>query len=267
VRSQHHRTWFIPAAGALIGLAWAALWLWAQSPYGRYLDHGDWTKLGLSASLCSGVPAADMLLPATLYVGGWVLMLTAMMLPTTLLLLETYRRLTRQRRDRWLLVGLVITGYLSAWLGFGVAAHALDLALHEAVAGSPWLVINGWAVGAIVVAVAGLFQFSRLKYRCLDKCRTTMSFVIEHWRGQRDRLQAWRLGWHHGLFCVGCCWALMLLMFVVGTGNVGWMLLLGTVMAAEKNLPWGPRLRIPLGLALMAGAAGIAANGAGVWPF
>jgi predicted metal-binding membrane protein len=89
---------------------------------------------------------------------------------------------------------------------------------------------------------------------------------MEHWRGKRERVQAFRMGWRHGVFCVGCCWALMLLMFVVGTGNVGWMLLLGAVMAAEKNFPWGHRLRAPLGLVLVAGAVGIAVDGAGLWP-
>jgi predicted metal-binding membrane protein len=89
--------------------------LWAQSPYGRYLDHGDWTKIGIAGALCSALPAGEALAPAVLYVGGWVLMLTAMMLPTTLPLLETHRRLTQRRADRWLLLGLVVAGYL--WPG------------------------------------------------------------------------------------------------------------------------------------------------------
>ncbi len=265
MRAAHRRHWFLPAAGALVVVAWTALWLWEQSPYGRYLDHGDWTKVGIAGALCSAVPVGEAVVPAVLYVGGWVLMLTAMMLPTTLPLLETYRRLTQRRADRWQLLGLVVAGYLSVWFGFGIAAHIADLALHEALAGSSWLTFNGWAIGAIVVALAGAFQFSALKYRCLDKCRATLSFVMEHWRGRRERTQAFRMGWRHGVFCVGCCWALMLLMFVVGTGNVGWMLLLGAVMAAEKNVPWGHRLRAPLGVALVAGAVAIVVDGAGLW--
>lgn len=256
---------FLCAAGAVVVVAWTALWLWAQSPYGRYLDHGDWTKIGVAGAVCEALPAGETLLPAILYVGGWVLMLTAMMVPTTLPLLDAYRRLTSRRADRWLLVGLVVTGYLSAWLAFGIAAHVTDVVLHKAVAGNAWLTFNGWAIGAGVFALAGAFQFSALKYRCLEKCRPTLSFVIEHWQGRRERRQALRMGWRHGVFCVGCCWALMLLMFVVGTGNVGWMLLLGAVMAAEKNLPSGRRLRIPLGLGLIAGAVGIAAIGSGSW--
>ncbi|MCH7577715.1 MAG: DUF2182 domain-containing protein, partial [Chloroflexi bacterium] len=78
--------------------------------------------------------------------------------------------------------------------------------------------------------------------------------ITEHWLGNRQQAQAFRLGVHHGIFCVGCCWSLMLLMFAVGVGNLGWMLVLGTVMAVEKNLPWGRRLSAPLGVALLAGA-------------
>jgi predicted metal-binding membrane protein len=117
-----------------------------------------------------------------------------------------------------------------------------------------WLTVNAWSVGAGVLGLAGLFQFSALKYRCLDKCRTPMSFVIEHWRGERERWNAFLLGFHHGVFCVGCCWALMLILFVVGTGSIGWMLLLGAIMAAEKNLAWGRYLSAPVGVLLLAWA-------------
>ena len=113
---------------------------------------------------------------------------------------------------------------------------------------------HGWVLGAVTIAVAGAFQFSSLKYRCLEKCRTPLSFVIERWRGQAQGRQAFVLGAHHGLFCVGCCWALMLLMFAVGTGSLGWMLLLAAVMAIEKNVRWGRRLSAPLGVALLAWA-------------
>jgi len=186
------------------------------------------------------------------YVAGWVLMTAAMMLPTTLPLLDAFRRLTRGRADRPLLLGLVITGYLAAWGGFGLAAHGFDWLLHEAAEASVWLVFNGWVLGVIVLLIAGAFQFSSLKYRCLDQCRAPLGFIVRHWNGRGARRQALLLGFNHGVYCVGCCWAIMLLMFVVGTGSVGWMLLLGAIMAAEKNLPFGRRLAAPLGATLLA---------------
>src|SRR5579884_128377 len=132
------------------------------------------------------------------------------------------------------------------------------MALHEAVRRFDWLSLNGWALAALILTIAGLFQFSRLKYRCLAQCRTPFSFIAQHWHGPTPLRNALRLGLHHGLFCVGCCWALMLLMFVVGTGNVGWMLALGAVMAVEKNVSWGRRLSNPLGAVLLIGAALVA---------
>lgn len=167
--------------------------------------------------------------------------------------------MVQARPERGQLIGLLILGYLLAWAGFGVAAHLLDLGLHEAARREDWVTRHGWLIGAAVLALAGLFQFSRLKYRCLDKCRTPFSFLSAHWHGPTPRRSSLRLGLHHGLYCVGCCWAIMLLMFVVGTGNVGWMLLLGAVMAVEKNAPWGRSLSRPLGGALLA-SAGIAAG-------
>jgi len=254
-----HKRAFYATGLSLAALAWLLLWLWADSPYGRYLDHGDWTQVGIMGSICAALPFGEALAPAALYAAGWVLMLGAMMLPTTLPILYVYARLTQRRADRRMLLGLVIAGYLAAWSAFGIAAHLADAALAAGVRHVPWLVFNGWAVGAAVLAGAGLFQFSDLKRKCLDKCRMPLGFVMEHWRGRGERVDALRLGWRHGLFCVGCCWALMLLMFVVGAGNVGWMLLLGLVMAAEKNFSWGRRLSAPLGVGLLLWSAAVAA--------
>ena len=247
----------VPLIGLLVVFAWVSLWLLESSPYGRFLHHGQWMELGLADGMCLAPRPGGMLPPALLYVGGWILMTSAMMLPTTLPLLETFRRLTQRRMDQSLLITLVISGYLAAWGLFGIAAHGVDWMVHQTVQSSVWLGLNGWVFGAVVFFCAGLFQFSSLKYRCLDKCRVPLSFVMRHWNGRGARRHALLLGLDHGVYCVGCCWALMLLMFVVGAGSIGWMLLLGATMAAEKNLPFGRHLAAPLGGVLIAGATGI----------
>jgi predicted metal-binding membrane protein len=262
-RRTHARAFFATGL-ALAGLAWLLLWAWAESPWGRYLDHGNWTQIGLVGSVCAAIPWGESLVPGGLYVAGWVLMLAAMMLPTTLPVLHVLDRLASRRRDRGRLLAVLIGGYLAVWAGFGLVAHGADLALAAVVRQSAWATFNGWAIGAIVLAGAGLFQFSALKRRCLDRCRTPVGLVMQHWRGRRPGREALRLGLWHGAFCVGCCWAIMLLMFVVGTGNVGWMLALGLVMATEKNFAWGRRLSDPLGLGLIGWAAWIVA--VHVWP-
>jgi predicted metal-binding membrane protein len=241
--------------GALAATAWVAIALWSASPYARYLDHGRWLEPVWLDALCRIVPQGQLVVPALLYAGAWLLMIVAMMLPTTLPLLGVFARITAQRSDAGLLLGLVVFGYVAAWSGFGLIAHGADAALHDLVAGSGWLTVHGWVIGALVLAGAGAFQFSSLKYRCLERCRTPFGFVNARWRGIAPAREALRIGFDHGLFCVGCCWALMLVMFVVGMGNLGWMLVLAALMAAEKNLPWGRRLATPVGIGLIAWAA------------
>lgn len=256
-----HRSRFLPLMTLLVAAAWLTLWLWGQSPYARYLDHGSWTEIGVARSLCRALPGGGATLTGLLVVGGWVLMLSAMMLPTTLPLLDIFRRLIAQRADRRWLMALLVIGYLAIWGLFGLAAHLADGAVLFVVRQSDWLTANAWVIGAAVLALAGLYQFSALKYRCLDKCRSPLGFVVEHWHGAREKWQALLLGGRHGAFCVGCCWCLMLLMFVVGTSNIGWMLVLGAVMAAEKNLPAGRRLAAPVGAVLLLFALSVAVTG------
>jgi predicted metal-binding membrane protein len=236
---------FLWLMAVLISLAWLVLWMWERSPYGRYLNHGQLGEVALAGM------TGSVLLVLILYLLGWTLMTAAMMLPTTLPLLELFRRLVVRRPDRWQLIAAVVAGYLGVWLIFGVVAHSADWVLHQVAKRSPWLDANGWIIGASTLLMAGGFQFSRLKYRCLEKCRAPLSFVMEHWRGRHPRRNALFLGIHHGAFCVGCCWALMLLMFAVGVGNVGWMLALGALMAVEKNLQWGRKISAPAGVALL----------------
>jgi predicted metal-binding membrane protein len=156
---------------------------------------------------------------------------------------------------------LLLAGYLLAWLGFGLLAHGLGLALAALAARSSWLVLNGWAIAAAILLLSGLFQFSRLKSHCLNVCHSPVKFILDHWTGRRPQRESLGIGVFHGLYCIGCCWALMLIMFVVGTANLAWMLLLAAVMAVEKNSPWGRRLSRPLGAVLIAGAAALAAGG------
>jgi len=252
--ASHHRRVFLPVLVVLVLLAWIALWAWALSPYGRYLDHGDWTASSPMAPLCSAVPGGAFVVPALLSAVAWVLMTTAMMLPTTLPLFDAFDRIAAGRADRLRLLTLLALGYMVAWGSFGLVAHGLHTLLLSWVASVPTLAWHSWLIGAATITIAGAFQFSKLKYRCLEKCRTPLSFVMEHWRGRDQARHAFALGARHGLFCVGCCWALMLLMFAVGTGSVGWMLMLAAAMAIEKNFAWGRQLTAPLGVALLSWA-------------
>jgi predicted metal-binding membrane protein len=237
----------------LIGLAWCALVAGGQSPYGRFLDHKN-----LDLVRVEGGPAL------LLFVVGWMLMIVAMMLPTSLPLVVLFRGIVRQRADRRQLIGVLLLGYLSVWTLFGMVVHAGDAMLHALVASQIWLTDRASLIGSATLLVAGAYQFTPLKYHCLDRCRSPLAFIVGRWRGRQPAGEAFRLGVAHGLFCVGCCWSLMLVMFAVGVGSLGWMLVLGAVMATEKNVSWGRRLSAPLGALLLAGGLIAAFGGGGV---
>lgn len=238
------------SAGTLALLAWLVLWWWGKSPSGHLLMHGGAPPAGGSAWFYGAI-----------FVLGWTLMTVAMMLPTTVPLLVLFRRLAAGRANTAALVSLLIAGYLAAWTTFGAAAGIGNQLLQRAMAGVGWLDRFPWVLVAGNLTLAGLYQFSPLKYACLEKCRTPMSFLMSHWHGLRPKEEAFRIGVDHGIFCVGCCWSLMLLMFVMGTGSLGGMFLLGVVMALEKNSPYGRRLSGPIGGVLLAGAAWVIFRG------
>ncbi len=240
MRAIPEQKYLLVLLGKLIILAWIALWFRGQSPYARFLKHDELRREDFQDTFL-----------VLLIVIGWTLMIIAMMLPTTLPLLTLFYRLTQRRSDRLSLLLLLISGYLLIWMLFGVVAHLGDQVLHKVVEQSAWLETHAWIVGAGILIMAGAYQFTPLKYQCLDKCRSPLSFITEYWRGRDEQWHAFRLGVYHGLFCVGCCWSLMLLMFAVGAGNLGWMFLLGVVMAIEKNMPWGRLISMPVGIILL----------------
>jgi predicted metal-binding membrane protein len=234
------RLLFGAVMAALVAGAWAALWLVGASPYAGYLDH----RVAVD-SIALPYPAR-----VGVFVLGWLVMSIAMMLPSSLPLVTVFRTISRRRPRRGRDLALLIAGYLVMWGLFGLGAFLIDTGLHEVVErlslGEPGerLIVGG------ILLLAGLFQFSPLKYSCLRQCRSPVGFLAGHWHGGDVRWAAFRLGLRHGIFCVGCCWALMLLMFAVGGVNLGWMLALGAVMFAEKALPGGRWLTLPLGVGL-----------------
>jgi predicted metal-binding membrane protein len=240
---------FLGLLVALVALTWIALWLWGQSPHGRFLSHEEVGHAHRSDS---------PIFLFALFVGAWTLMTVAMMLPTSLALVALFHSFVRRRANQGRLVALLLAGYLAVWTLFGLVAHLADRGLHDVFNRSGWLAGNEWIIGAMTITVAGLYQFSSLKYRCLDKCRSPLSFIMEYWRGSHEKREAFQLGVHHGIFCVGCCWSLMLVMFAVGVGNVGWMLALGAVMAVEKNMPIGRRVSMALGVLFLAWGIAVA---------
>lgn len=185
-----------------------------------------------------------------LFVAAWQLMTAAMMLPSSMPMLAMFLRVSRNHAHPHRSFGVFMLGYFAVWTGFAVIALTGDAGVHFLEDNVQWVADRPWLIGGSVLVLAGAFQFSSLKETCLDTCRDPLTFFWKHYiAGSRS---AWKLGIRHGLFCLGCCWALMLTMFAVGMGSLAWMTALAGIMVIEKVTHYGNRLATPIGVILIA---------------
>jgi predicted metal-binding membrane protein len=178
----------------------------------------------------------------------WAVMMAAMMLPSALPMIRTFGNLSLRRGapDH---ARAFVGGYLLVWTVFSAAATGAQWLLQAAGWTNPMIVSTSAPLTAALLLVAGLYQFSPLKRLCLRGCRTPLAFVLGAWRpGARG---AWAMGWQHGWLCVGCCWALMALLFVGGAMNLAWVAALSVAVAIEKMVPGGERIASVLGALLI----------------
>jgi predicted metal-binding membrane protein len=170
----------------------------------------------------------------------WAVMMMAMMLPSAVPMFLFYASIARRREpSRGLLAstGAFALGYVAVWLGFSVAATMLQWALDTAALFSPMMQVTSVALAGAVLIGAGLYQWTPLKQACLRQCRSPLDFVLTHWRSGRGG--AFTMGVRHGAYCLGCCWVLMLLLFVGGVMNVAWITGIAAVVLVEKLAPAG----------------------------
>jgi predicted metal-binding membrane protein len=200
----------------LFGLA--ALGWWWTIDHMQGMDDGPWTGLGSLGW----------------FLGVWLVMMGAMMLPSVAPTIALYARMTRARS---LLSPLLFSaGYLVTWGAAGLLAFALarvgGLAAGDLLA---WHRAGRWIAGATLLAAA-VYELTPLKDVCLGKCRSPLGFLLGSWRG--GRAGALRMGARNGAWCVGCCWALMASLFALGVMSIAWMALVAGLIAVEKTLPW-----------------------------
>ncbi|MBS0194335.1 MAG: DUF2182 domain-containing protein [Proteobacteria bacterium] len=186
----------------------------------------------------------------------WWVMMVAMMTPSALPLVMLHRRVMRKSSGGgasggvYASAGLVL-GYLWVWMGFAVLATAMQWILEQThlLAQMGMSSRSAW-LSAAVLAAAGAYQFSRFKRNCLRHCASPAQFMVEHRR--TGRLGPVRLGMHHGAWCVGCCWLLMALLFVVGVMNLIWIAILSALVLLEKLVPDVPMVQRSSGALLFA---------------
>jgi predicted metal-binding membrane protein len=169
-----------------------------------------------------------------LFLTMWVAMMVAMMFPAAAPMIVMYGRMRRSDPPS---VALFTASYISLWFAFGVGAYLLSAAVESAASDSAWVATNWGRAGGGLLVLAGVYQLTPLKDICLRHCRTPLSFVMTHWR--EGRAGAVRMGLVHGLYCVGCCWLLFLILIPLGVMNVAAMIVVALVVFAEKVLPHG----------------------------
>jgi predicted metal-binding membrane protein len=176
----------------------------------------------------------------------WWVMMVGMMLPGVSPVILTFATVNRNRAARgepYVPSALFTAGYLLAWVGFSLAATLVQEGLERAALLSPMdMTTNSRLLGGLLFLAAGLYQFTPVKLACLRLCRSPLDFVVNHWRDGPGG--ALRMGLTHGLYCLGCCWVLMLLLFVGGVMNLLWVSFLGVVVLVEKLSagPWMGRI-------------------------
>jgi predicted metal-binding membrane protein len=214
------------------------------------LAAGAWAATVTVAHGMAGMTGA-MGLGAAVFVPVWTLMMSAMMLPSVAPAASLYARTIRANRA-WRVCGLV-AGYLAVWAAAGVPAYGL-------VSSAGWLAGHrpglAHALAVAIFALCGLYQLSSIKSRCLKHCRSPLALLL-HYGSYRGRSRDLRVGAHHGGYCFGCCWGLMLILVAVGVMNVAAMTGLAALVLLEKAWKWGPAAgriagAVALGLAVAA---------------
>jgi predicted metal-binding membrane protein len=194
-----------------------------------------------------------MLIGAAGFVAIWTVMMAAMMLPSTLPTVSLFATVAKSRTQFGFPsapTAAFVIGYLGAWALLGVAVSLTSSFGRPAA--------HAWSepVAGAAIVLAGAYQLTRWKSLCLGHCRTPLNFLMYHWHD--GTAGALMMGAHHGLYCVGCCWGLMLALLALGMMNPGWMALIALLIFAEKVTPPGERVALLIGLVLMVTGGAIA---------
>jgi len=226
-------------------IVWAIAGAWALALAAELSGHG--AALHHGALIEGGLPLWAAL---GLFLVAWQAMIAAMMLPSSLPLVRLFSQAASAQLHAATARAAFVAGYAVVWSAFGAAAFLFDVGVHHAVDAWPWLAARSWLIAGGVLVLAGAFQFSSLKERCLTVCRHPGVYLMRRYR--RGARAAFRIGYGHGIFCLGCCWALMLVAFAAGVANLAWMAAFTAIMVYEKTGPGGDRGALPIGIGLLA---------------
>jgi predicted metal-binding membrane protein len=180
----------------------------------------------------------------------WTAMMIGMMTPSAAPVLMVFASSSRARRQPAIAVVAFASGYLLVWTAFSAAAAVGQWGLHEAALLTPAMAVTTRGLAAAILIAAGVYQLTPLKRACLAHCRSPLGFLVGHWRD--GVAGAFNMGFRHGLYCCGCCWALMSVLFAVGVMNLLWVAALTVFVFAEKFGPAGVVVARASGVAIVA---------------
>ena len=189
---------------------------------------------------------------AALFIAIWIVMMIAMMFPTAAPMILMFSKIyshKRQQQQAFVPTWIFVSAYLLIWSLCGVLLYPLAVGIENLAANSMWLMNNAARIGGAILLVAGLYQLSPLKHTCLSKCRTPVQFILSSWHDGYSG--AFRMGLEHGIYCLGCCWLLFIILFPLGIMNIVVMALVTALIFAEKALPFGRQISQLAGLALI----------------
>lgn len=220
---------------AVVFVAWGLILLATITGQDHLLSHSAWNN---------SLPLPLRLL---IFLGAWQVMIAAMMLPSTLPMVRLFVQAS-QAQPRLSLI-IFLAAYAAIWTGFALIFLIGEYGWQWLSWRSHWLHQRPWLISGLTLLLAGGFQFTPFKEQCLQVCRHPFSFLTHHY--QRGLKAAWNLDIHHGLYCLGCCWALMLVMFAVGTGHLTCAIALTGVMTLERTGNQGQAIAPIVGIVLM----------------
>lgn len=217
-----------------IALITAVAWAWLVHLDRQMASAMAYDKAMAAMGMTTSWTAADAFFTFVM----WTVMMVGMMVPSAapvILLFATAQNTRARRASRT--VTLFALGYLVIWAGFSAAATLAQWSLHQAALLSPAMAASKSWLGGLILAAAGAYQLTPWKGACLSHCRGPLGFLMAHWRD--GRFGAFQMGLHHGLYCLGCCWALMAVLFAVGVMNLIWVAVLTAFVLFEKVGPAG----------------------------
>lgn len=222
----------------IVSIVVVSLLAWSYMLYDAYrMETGDMATMWMPPTGGGSWAAGDFAWTFVM----WAVMMIAMMTPSAtpvVVMFSTINRTRAQRQQAFVPTLFFLFGYLLAWTLFSALITVLQWPMHTHALLSPMMDNNSQWLAGVVLLAAGIYQFTPWKEACLNQCRTPVGFLMTQWREGRGG--AVTMGFNHGLYCVGCCWALMLVLFAVGVMNMVWVALITVFVLAEKALPFHP---------------------------